>query len=573
MQYQFERRFSIAMSSAIVASLTIAQKTESQRRDGAESVHIDADKRDRPSTILITIGDSLTHGTMDATNNSRNTLHAYAELVAQSLNKVINLRFVQPLWDDEQTRIDPYQVPTNLGVDGADIFSAEGLEYYKTVGADENILTADYLCDARTPRRFDGKYDKVLFPLNRVGRHDVAQIDAAVELLERHLADDVRNEAIVILWLGNNDSSTAALGSGGENPMFIPLPVEQIESELSPGLRLLLNAAQRIGLVSTDSYSQATIERNMTDLADFAAQYGHIVDRLATDERLAEGRTRFFLLTLPYYSSVGYLIDSEDMEYYFRKRNSEYSVPASFRRVAPDGGAIVDPLAGDRISLLTFGLMYTLLATGHGIDEVNAVLETDGVQNDGMVLSEGEQRSISSRIDEFNSVIRKNASSRGAFVQEIDAGKFLNDGLGGAVEISVGGKVLNRKWTRGSGFTLDGVHPGYTAQALIANYVLVDLNAVMGWNAPLYDLESVSVTDPYVDKDGDGFAPGPDAPAHGLGELLFLLTDQDDANQKIAENIPENVWDIISSAVLDEVLGVDLIHREAQRLGIDRSTK
>ena len=47
--------------------------------------------------------------------------------------------------------------------------------------------------------------------------------------------------------------------------------------------------------------------------------------------------------------------------------------------------------------------------------------------------------------------------------------RALSDGLGGKLTIQVGDKTLSRKWTCGSGFCLDGVHPGYTGQAMVAN--------------------------------------------------------------------------------------------------------
>jgi len=124
-------------------------------------------KAPRGSTVFIPIGDSLTHGTMDGTNNSLNTLHVYAQLLADSLSQVVPLEFVQPLFDENQDRIDPSITPTNLAVDGADVFSVEGLSYYKSVGADATVVSDQYLCNVRSPRRFDSKYDKVLYPINK----------------------------------------------------------------------------------------------------------------------------------------------------------------------------------------------------------------------------------------------------------------------------------------------------------------------------------------------------------------------------------------------------------------------
>jgi hypothetical protein len=271
-----------------------------------------------------------------------------------------------------------------------------------------------------------------------------------------------------------------------------------------------------------------------------------------------------FLLTLPYYSAVGYLMDSEDIEFYLQKLEPTYSVPESFMRVnLPD-----EPLSGDRISLLTFGLMYAFLSSGHSVAEVNRVLETGGLQRDGLVLSEAEQQFIMARIDAFNAAIKSAAASVGSNVYVMDIGGYLNDALTGKEPIVVDGRVLTRKWIRGNGFCLDGVHPGYLGQALIANMVLVFMNHILDINANLYDLSKIMVIDPYIDQDGDGWAPGPLYEATGLTELLFLFTDPDDNDANVQVELPPDIWDLISDILLREILNIPQIQDEAIRQGI-----
>ena len=140
------------------------------------------------STVLIGMGDSLTHGTMDATNNDINTLHAYLQLVADSLNQATPVFFSQQLFDQSGERIAPREIPTNLGVDGAEIFSMEGIEYYKRVGAEESFVTESYLCDVRLARKLDDKYDRVLYPINLEVGKPVSQIDSAIWLVNEYVA-------------------------------------------------------------------------------------------------------------------------------------------------------------------------------------------------------------------------------------------------------------------------------------------------------------------------------------------------------------------------------------------------
>ena len=503
-----------------------------------------------PNLLLIGFGDSLTHGTMDATNNSTNTLNAYLQKIAESLAAVSTLTFSQPLFDVKENRIDPFTIPTNLGVDGADSFSVEGIEYYQRAGTGTSYVTESYLADALLPLGFEDKYDKVFYPINLKVRKKASMVDSTVWLLNQYAG---QGQPVVVFWIGNNDSSAAALGQGGINPTFLPIPLEQVYPEITPALRALLVNGEASGDLSFEPYTMASIERNRTVLGDFVTQYNHLLTRLKTEVSPAAG-AKLLLLTLPYYSSVGYLFDSEDLEFYFRKLNPAYTVPPTFARVTPEGEPITDPTRGDRISLLTFGLMYALLDSGYSVDYVNEVLELDGQQRDGLVLSDAEQAYIRSRIDGFNATIRDAAAAYGTGATVVEIGNYLNEGLTGKTTIVVGDKVLGRKWVRGSSFSLDGVHPNYTAQALVANFVLDKLNAMLGLGAPLHDLEAILSTDPYIDWDGDGFAPGPGYAATGIPELLFLFKDPDDGSAEVQPVLPWNVWRLISNAIVKEFL-------------------
>ncbi len=507
------------------------------------------------SVQVIALGDSLTQGTMDANDNVENTLNAYLQKMVNSLSTVAPLKFSQPLYGFLEQRLLPFQVPTNLGVDGADIFSLEGYEYYKRVGAATSYLTNAYRCDSDWPFQFQDNYDRVLYPINVVAGQSVSQLDAALTLLKRQEAAQDGSAAVVFLWIGNNDSSLAALGTGGSNPFYMPLPLDAISSEISPVLNLFLQTARSKGLASFDPYTLQAIQRNMTDVSDFTTQINHILDRLHQENPMGDSRTHIFLMTLPYYSAVGYLFDSDDLEFYLQQVNPAYQVPTTFQRVAQPGETITNPFKGDRVSLLTFAFMYGLLQSGYSVDEVNAILEKNGVQQDGMVLSESEQQYIMSRIDSFNDAIKAAAGSY-SNVTVLDVGAYLDDVLSGATPVKVGGKTLSRKWSRGSAFSLDGVHPGYTGQALIANYLLGKLNDMYQLNAPLIDLSQVMAQDPYVDRDGDGWVSAPSyPPGSGLTQLLFMFTDPDDTSASTKPTLPSDFWQKVSSVLLKKISG------------------
>lgn len=506
--------------------------------------------------VLISLGDSMTQGTMNATNNATNTINAYMQKVFESLEQVIGVSFSQPLFNMQGDRMEVFNIPTNLGVDGSNIFSLEGLEYYKHYGLEESFITHEYLCNKMLPWRLEDLYDKVLYPINLLALKPVSQLDAAIWLLNQVGQTAGQSQAVVIFWMGNNDSSNAALGLGLDlrNPIFIPLPFDQVEHLLKPLLSKLLLHRNQNGSISFEPYLLSSIKRNLTEAEDFVEQYNRILTRLETDVISIESHTEIFLCTLPYYSSVGYLFDSEDMEYYLQKVNPAYIVPATFKRASEPGKPVTNFLQGDRISLFTFFCMYVLLQQGYSIEFVNQICEEEGKQRDGLVLSEEEQNYIKSRIDSFNDSIKQAAQSHGPHVHLIDVGQYLNDILTGETTIHINDRIFNRKWSRGNSFTIDGVHPGYTTHAFIANFIIEHLNDALGLEAPFNDLSEIFEQDPYIDMDRDGWMGGPDYPVSGFAEILFFFKDPDDNDPVIKPEMPPDIWDRVSDVLLKEFL-------------------
>ena len=492
--------------------------------------------------VLIGLGDSMTHGTMNATNNATNSLNAYLQRVADALGRVAGVSFSQPFFDTGENRMAPFTIPTNLGVDGADLFSLEGKEYYKRAGTPESERVSYYLCDKILPWRLEDNYDRVLYPINLLAGSAVSQLDAAVWLLNQAALGSDSTRSIVLLWIGNNESSSAALGYGAREPQFFPLPFDAIADRLKPGLRYLMWLARQQGLLSFDPYRTASIEATLTEIDDFSLQYAGVLDRLERAVPEPYRRADVFVCTLPYYSSVGYLMDSGDLEYYLQKVNPDYRVPPGFAKADWPN----DPASGDRVSLMTFlSMLFLLGGADASVDEVNRILD-----DDGLVLSEDEQLLIQERIDAYNNAIREIALQGGDHVHLIDTGRYLNEVLTGAVSVTANGMVLNRRWMRGNSFTLDGVHPGHTAQAFIANCILRAVNDTLGLAAPLYDLGDIIADDPYADHDGDGWVPGPDYDAPGFSEILCLVRDPDDADPSVGPGLTDDVWNKISDVLV-----------------------
>jgi hypothetical protein len=173
-----------------------------------------------------------------------------------------------------------------------------------------------------------------------------------------------------------------------------------------------------------------------------------------------------------------------------------------------------------------------------------------------------------SRIDGFNAGLRTLAQAAGPNVHVVEIGSLLSSVLTGQLPVTIGGKKISRKWIRGSAFGFDGVHPGYLGQAFIANYVVSRINEEMGLDAPTASLPLVMAGDPYVDRDGDGWAAGPGYTHAGITDLLFLFKDPDDASAAVQVELPANVWELIRNALLQDLLRVPELRAEAERLNL-----
>ncbi|MGB4703814.1 MAG: hypothetical protein WBI18_01865 [Candidatus Saccharicenans sp.] len=270
-----------------------------------------------PRTTLLAVGNSLTQGTRDAINNQYHLQNAYLQKVVSKLSLVLPLKFSQAWLDVNGNRLNPLTIPTNLGIDGEDIFSVEGYEYYKRAGTNSNYISSDYLCDHLQPYLFTDLHDKVLYPINLLAGKPVSQIDALIWHLNKRMGP-----AIVIFWVGNNDAALSTLGLGGKNPQYLPIPFDQIKDRLSLVVSYLLNYGRSKGVIAFEPFTAEQTEHNLTDMDDFETQLNRLVARM----NLNRSGVKYFFLTYPYYQEVGYLMDRDDLEFYLTGKTG-YPVP------------------------------------------------------------------------------------------------------------------------------------------------------------------------------------------------------------------------------------------------------
>ena len=184
-----------------------------------------------------------------------------------------------------------------------------------------------------------------------------------------------------------------------------------------------------------------------TPIAEFAADYETVLKELQ-----ALG-AKFVTLNVPDISTVGYLID-----------------PADF-------------------------ISFPLVPAGH---KVAATALIDFAQNgtiptftDDEILTPEELAQISATVDELNVQVKR--LTRKYNVPLIDAHAILSD-------IHANGIVIDEETLTtklfGGFYSLDGVHPSDTGQAILSNHIIRRINKEFGQNIPLVDVEAVFADDP-----------------------------------------------------------------------------
>jgi GDSL-like Lipase/Acylhydrolase len=206
----------------------------------------------------------------------------------------------------------------------------------------------------------------------------------------------------------------------------------------------------------------------LTPIQEFSARFEEIVRRL-----LAIG-SRVVFGTIPDVGQIAYLVDRQDL---IRFLGSDFGLPADSRTTL------------SAMLLVRLGLVDPSVLT-----------------NPAFVLDAAERQIISDRIAAFNDIIRFNAAAHGMAVADINAAyQFFVD-----TPVTVAGVPITTRFLGGL-FSLDGVHPSNLAHAIIANLFVEQFNQHYGLSIPrLHDsvVWWLFLTDPFIDKDGDGRVTG-----------------------------------------------------------------
>ncbi|HEX7283791.1 MAG TPA: SGNH/GDSL hydrolase family protein [Vicinamibacterales bacterium] len=219
----------------------------------------------------------------------------------------------------------------------------------------------------------------------------------------------------------------------------------------------------------------------LTPLPIFTANFTQLVQRIA-----ATG-TKAVFGTIPDITGIGFLLNRDEL---VRFLGSDYGLPADARVGLP------------AMFMVRLGVLPTTI-----FSDPNYVLDSN------------EQQIISNHIRQLNEVIYATATAHGMAVADLH-GVFQYLSTNG---LNLFGINLSTRFLGGL-FSLDGVHPSNIGHGVAALFFIDALNQKYGAGIPLLDggtLAFLTLTDPFIDKDGDGRVLG--RFGGGLIETVFSV--------------------------------------------------
>ncbi len=285
---------------------------------------------------------------------------------------------------------------------------------------------------------------------------------------------------------------------------YLGTQIEVAES-LSPLLVICWVGSNDV-LSAATTFSQLDASQ-LTPVSEFKADFSELALRLAT-----KGQPVIFG-NIPGIDQIGFLVSRDDLVAF---TGSDYGLPPG--------------------SLTSVVELLLLMA---GLDDGS------NLQDPGYVLDPGEIAAIQNHTATLNLIIQYVAEFFGYPVVDINS-QFA------ALQTSppvIGGQVLTTQYLGGL-FSLDGVHPSNVGHALIANAFIEKLNdhyQTSFTTIPEASLNEIALSDPFIDKDGDGSIPG--RPFTSLLETVAVLAGvSGDSNDAVAQDAqPINSEEFLNS--------------------------
>ena len=320
----------------------------------------------------------------------------------------------------------------------------------------------------------------LMSPIPTLVKKPVSQLEAALYVAGLHPDKKI----IFTLWTGNNDVLWAVINNYGQ---------EITESHIHAYLN------------NTDAqHDLNSVKNNLTE----------IVNQLK-----AVPGSHIFIGTLPYMTRPAFFFSKEDIERLAQFPNPNITALAEGESIG-FGPFLHLASAG------TFSAQSSNLTANAAISQLT----------DTHKLSLNEIAIVDERIDQINKHIQSLASP--GKVTVVNTFSIFQKVYTNSVEIN-GHKIF--KTFGCGGFSFDAFHPSNTTHAMLANVFIEKINESLNLSIPLINIQSIFEKDPYQDRDGDHFSPGPGADIVGSEVVHYQLFDCDDTNLTIGAPFITNI--------------------------------
>jgi len=313
---------------------------------------------------------------------------------------------------------------------------------------------------------------RLMAPIPNLVKKPVSQLEAALYVAGLHPDKKV----IFTVWTGNNDVLWSVINNYGQE-----ITEKQIKAYLND---------------TSAEHDLISVKNNLT----------HVVKKLK-----AIPGSHIFIGTLPYMTRPAFFFSKKDIE-----RLTQFPNPK-----------ITALVEGESIGFGPFLHLANLgaFSAASNNETANAAISQ---LTDTHKLSPNEIAIVDERIDQINEHIQSLTSpGKVTVVNTFDIFQQIYEN-----KVTIKGHQIYKTFGCG-GFSFDAFHPSNTTHAMLANKFIEKINESLQLSIPLIDIKAVFDTDPYQDRDGDHFAPGPGDNIVGSEVLVYKLFDCDDSNKSI----------------------------------------
>lgn len=384
-------------------------------------------KGDANFTRYVAVGNSLTAGFADAGLYREGQLNSYPNILAGQFKTVGGGDFVEPLFAENQANGSGYirlkKLPasaaslptfdttkTQLAIRGQS--TTGGALYTKFTDANQNLGVPGIRVADLLTVGYGSKEGNPYF-------ERLLPDQAAATTYFQYVSNSLNGVSFFSCWLGNNDALGYAIsgGVGTENDV-----------------------------------------RGLTSTALFTTNFTAVMNKLT------EGGRKGVVIGIPAITQAPYFTTATTQ---INALLQAQGIPGLFIRAKSAPGGVRPSGAGDYFLLSIAPVLNSFIARGIGLSAANPI-------PDQYVLDAAEVQTLTSRIGEFNGIMKAQADAKGAAY--VDVNPILQQ-LTQAGGYPQNGVIYSSAYIQGGVYSLDGIHLTPAGYALVANEIIKGINA------------------------------------------------------------------------------------------------